>query len=154
MGPRLRGDGGECVASHRSFLEASVIAARKSLRVNGGFSEPPPTRKEGGGTPKGAPWVTAAAYFPDRRQTEAHGNASRRSVTAISVPGTGSSERGREQARHPGRFPHPSPVSSSQLRQRPVVGTDGYPRPPECPEGRPLHARRRRSHPHVPKHPR
>src|ERR1700710_2153464 len=32
--------------------------------------------------------VTAAAYFPDRRETEAHGNASRRSVTAVSVPGT------------------------------------------------------------------
>ena len=28
--------------------------------------------------------VTAAAYFPDRRETEAHGNASRRSVAAIS----------------------------------------------------------------------
>jgi hypothetical protein len=38
------------------FLRASVIAARKCLRVNGGFSEPPPKRKEGGGTPKGAPW--------------------------------------------------------------------------------------------------
>jgi prenyltransferase beta subunit len=42
--------------SLRSFLRASVIAARKCLRVNGGFSEPPSTRKEGGGTPKGAPW--------------------------------------------------------------------------------------------------
>jgi hypothetical protein len=40
----------------RSFIEASVIAARKSLRVNGGFSELPSKRKEGGGTPKGAPW--------------------------------------------------------------------------------------------------
>src|ERR1700709_2771342 len=67
----------------RSLLRPSVIAARKSLRVNGGFSEPPSKRKEGGGTPKGAPWVTAAAYFPDRRETEAHGNAFRRSVTAF-----------------------------------------------------------------------
>src|SRR3954453_6066948 len=31
--------------SHRSFLGPSVIAARKSLRVNGGFSEPPSKRK-------------------------------------------------------------------------------------------------------------
>jgi hypothetical protein len=48
-----------------------------------GFQKPPSKRKEGGGTPKGAPWVTAAAYFPDRRKTEAHGNASQRSVAAI-----------------------------------------------------------------------
>src|SRR4051812_13711726 len=40
--------------------------------------------REGGGTPKGAPWVTAAAYFPDCRETEAHGNASQRPVAATS----------------------------------------------------------------------
>jgi hypothetical protein len=55
MGPRLRGDDVERVV-RIALVEASVIAARKSLRVNGGFSEPPSKRKEGGGTPKGAPW--------------------------------------------------------------------------------------------------
>src|ERR1700754_3457583 len=54
MGPGVRRDDVENFV--RSFVQASVIAARKSLRVNGGFSEPPSTRIEGGGTPKGAPW--------------------------------------------------------------------------------------------------
>ena len=44
-----------CIACKPPF-RASVIAARKFLRVNGRFSEPPSKRKEGGGTPKGAPW--------------------------------------------------------------------------------------------------
>jgi hypothetical protein len=54
MGPGVRRDDVENFV--RAFLRPSVIAARKSLRVNGGFSEPPSKRKEGGGTPKGAPW--------------------------------------------------------------------------------------------------
>jgi hypothetical protein len=54
MGPGLRRDDVENFV--RSFLGPSVIAARKSLRVNGGFSEPPSRRNEGDGTPKGAPW--------------------------------------------------------------------------------------------------
>ena len=37
--------------------------------------------------------------------------------------------------------------------QSPIVGPDGNPRPPECGELRWLPARRRRSHPHVPKRP-
>jgi hypothetical protein len=39
----------------RLARQASSLPA-KSLRVNGGFSEPPSKRIEGGGTPKGAPW--------------------------------------------------------------------------------------------------
>src|ERR1700710_2536905 len=49
--------------SHRSFLGPSVIAARKSLRVNGGFGEPPSRRNEGDGTPKGAP-CNSRGLFP------------------------------------------------------------------------------------------
>jgi hypothetical protein len=57
MDPGVRRDDVEGVVRITfSFFRASVIAARKSLRVNGGFSEPPSKRKEGGGTPKGAPW--------------------------------------------------------------------------------------------------
>ena len=57
MGPGFRRD--DVVRLMRitpSFVGPSVIAARKLLRVSGGFSDPPSTRKEGGGTPKGAPW--------------------------------------------------------------------------------------------------
>src|ERR1700712_2394838 len=130
------------------FFRASVIAARKCLRVNGGFSEPPSKRKEGDGTPKGAPWVTAAAYFPDRRETEAHGNASRRSVTAFFK----TSVRSSGDLAHGDFAPLPVPVQPHQW-QGPVVSPDGNPRPPDD-AGHDPHARRRRSHPHVPKRPR
>src|SRR3954464_2752774 len=83
MGPRLREDDGESVDAHHSSFRASVLAARKSLRVSGRFGGPRSRLREGGGTPKGAPWVTAAACFPDRRETEAHGNAFRRPAAAF-----------------------------------------------------------------------
>src|SRR3978361_300984 len=68
----------------------------------------------GDGTPKGAPLVTAAAYFPDRRETEAHGNASRRPAAAASSS-LGPDFRARARASSPSRqaFPPPAPVSSS-----------------------------------------
>src|SRR5258708_21029185 len=70
--------------------------------------------------------VTAAACSPDRRETEAHGNASRRSVTAFlktSVRSSGDLA--------PGDFaPLPVPVQPHQW-QGPVVSPDGNPRPPD-----------------------
>jgi hypothetical protein len=45
MGPRLRGDDGERVVRITfSFLQASVIAARKFLHVSGRFRGLPPTK--------------------------------------------------------------------------------------------------------------
>src|SRR3954451_12577894 len=75
--------------------------------------------------------VTAAAYFPDCRETEAHGNASQRPAAATSSS-LGPDFRAQARASSPSRqaFAHLSPVSSSHLRQSPVVGSDGYPRPP------------------------
>ena len=81
MGPRLRGDDEENFIC--SFIRASVIAARKLLHVSGRFSFLPPIKGEGDGTPKGAPLVTAAAYLPDCRETEAHGNAFQRPAAAF-----------------------------------------------------------------------
>src|SRR5437660_12725288 len=46
-------------------------------------SENLPKEKRGRRNAERRTLVTAAAYFPDRRETEAHGNASRRSVTAF-----------------------------------------------------------------------
>ena len=103
----------------------------------------PSDKGEGGGTPKGAP-NRAAACFPDCRKAEAHGNAFQRPAAATSstlgpvLPGTGASKLA-IQAGYPTLHRHPS----SHLRQRPVVGTDGYPRPPGC-AGHDPHARRRR----------
>src|SRR3954470_10570270 len=84
--------------------------------------------------------VTAAAYLPDRRETEAHGNAFRRPAAAFFkprsvLPGTWLLAA---ISRHP-----PVPVQPRQW-QGPVVSPDGNPRPPDDAEGRPLHARRRR----------
>jgi hypothetical protein len=48
MGPRVRGDDVERVLAHTSlFLRASVIAARKSLRVNGGVQRTSLEEKRG-----------------------------------------------------------------------------------------------------------
>jgi hypothetical protein len=43
------------------FIRPSVIAARKSLRVNGGFSEPPSKKKRGRRNAERRTLVTAAA---------------------------------------------------------------------------------------------
>jgi hypothetical protein len=47
MGPRLREDDGENVAAHRCLLQASVIAARKSLHVSWRFRKPRSLDKRG-----------------------------------------------------------------------------------------------------------
>jgi hypothetical protein len=85
MGPGVRRDDVVRIGAHHvaPSFRPSVIAARKSLRVNGGFSEPPSKIKREAERRKAHLRSTAAAYFPDRRETEAHGNASRRSVTAF-----------------------------------------------------------------------
>ena len=73
--------------------------------------------------------------------------ATRRSMTAISVPGAVTSGRGREGSPPPSGQLSPPFVraASSQLRQSPVVGTDGDPGPPECVLAK--HARGRRTCP-------
>ena len=54
MGPRFREDDVERFV--RIFLQASVIAARKFLRVSGSFRGTSLSKvREGGGTPEGAP---------------------------------------------------------------------------------------------------
>src|SRR3954451_218119 len=78
----------ECVDSlahiHRSFPGPSVSAARKSLHVSGSFRWPRSRVRRGRRNAERRTLVTAAAYFPDRRETEAHGNASRRFAAATS----------------------------------------------------------------------
>src|SRR5712675_523629 len=70
--------------------------------------------------------VTAAACFPDRRKTEAHGNAFRRSVTAFFKTPVRSSG----DLAHGDFAPLPVPVQPHQW-QGPVVSPDGNPRPPD-----------------------
>jgi hypothetical protein len=122
----------------RSFLQASVIAARKFLHVSGG-SGVPLRLKEGRRNAERRTLVTAAAYFPDRRETEAHGNASQRPAAAFFK----TSVRSSGDLAHGDFAPLPVPVQPHQW-QGPVVSPDGNPRPPDDAEGRPLHARRRR----------
>src|SRR4030081_1653445 len=69
---------------------------------------------------------TAAAYFPDRRETRAHGNASRRSVAAFFKPPVRSSG----DLAHGDFAPLPVPVQPHQW-QGPVVSPDGNPRAPD-----------------------
>jgi hypothetical protein len=90
--------------------------------------------------------VTAAAYFPDCRETEAHGNASQRPAAATSST-LGPTLPAQARASSPSRqaFAHPSPVPPSHLRQSPVVGSGGYPRPPGSTLAR--HGRGRRIRP-------
>ncbi len=71
--------------------------------------------------------VTAAACFPDRRETEAHGNASQRSVAAFFK----TSVRSSGDLAHGDFAPLPVPVQPHQW-QSPIMGPDGNPRPPEC----------------------
>src|SRR5882757_302549 len=85
---------------------------------------------------------TAAAYFPDRRETEAHGNAFRRPAAAFFK----TSVRSSGDLAHDDFAPLPVPVQPHQW-QGPVMSPDGNPRPPDDAKGRPLHARRRRSRP-------
>jgi hypothetical protein len=135
--------------SHRSFLGPSVIAARKFLHVSGGFRGPRSRSEEREAERRKAHLGSRdRSLFPGSPGNRGHGNASRRSTGGdFFDPGTVASERRRElEARHPGRFPHPSPVSSSPLKGSPRSRADGYPRPPEC-AGHDPHARRRRSHP-------
>jgi hypothetical protein len=83
MGPGVRRDDVERVAriSHRSFLGPSVIAARKFLHVSGRFRFS--LRQGEGAKRRKAHRNSAAACLPDRRKTEAHGNASRRPAAAF-----------------------------------------------------------------------
>src|SRR3954451_16137722 len=81
------------VIAHASCFGPSVIAARKSLYVSGRFRALALVQGEGGGSAERRNLVTAAACFPDRRETEAHGNASRRSTGGVlrpwsALPGT------------------------------------------------------------------
>jgi hypothetical protein len=78
--------------------------------------------------------VTAAAYFPDCRETEAHGNASQRPAAAFFkdlgplFEGTGgkpTAHRSRRISRRHLHLAQPSPW------QAPIVGPGGVPRPPE-----------------------
>src|ERR1700709_1930445 len=84
--------------------------------------------------------VTAAAYFPDRRETEAHGTASQRSYAAFFKTPVRSSG----DLAHGDFAPLPVPVQPHQW-QGPVVSPDGNPRPPDALGAN--HTRRRRNRP-------
>jgi hypothetical protein len=60
----------------------SVIAARKSLHVNGVSGDLALAEKRGRRNAERRTLVTAAACFPDRREIEAHGIAFRRPAAA------------------------------------------------------------------------
>src|SRR4030088_522672 len=125
-----------CADAAVPFFRPSVIAARKSLRVNGRFRKPRSLEKRGRRDAERRTLVTAAACFPDCRETEAHGNASQRPVAAIFQPRP-ALRRHRRQANGPPittDFP-PSPAPRPAISwQAPVVGPGGIPRPPECKE--------------------
>ena len=98
----------------------------------------PSTKGEGGGgTPKGAPLNRAAAFSRAPRKQ-------RHTATPLSVPPRRllrpwdlTSERRRERTRHPGRFPHLSPVSSSHFKAAPRSGHGRLPKAPRVRRARP-----------------
>src|SRR3954452_18487898 len=129
------------------FFRASVIAARKCLRVNGGLSEPPPTRKEGGGTPKGAPWVNSRGLFPgspENRGTRQRLSTLRRGVVAL--------VRASGDLAHGDFAPLPVPVQPASVAD-PDSGAGRIPKHSRERRATLAPALRRRSHPHVPKRP-
>ena len=137
MGPGLRRDDVENFVL--SFLRASVIAARKSICVSGSFRGPRSLEEEREAERRKAHLgSTAAAYFPDCRETEAHGNAFQRPAAATSstlgpvLPGTGASF-----SRHPGRLPHPSPAPVQPLKAAPRSGHGRLPKAPRVRRARP-----------------
>ena len=137
--------GGE---SRRSAARASVIAARKFLHVSGGFGEPRSLRKEREAERRKAHLGNGRGLLPglpENRGTRQRLSASRRGD--FFVPGTALPAQARASSPSRQAFAHPSPAPPSHLRQSLVVGTVGYPRPPECAGQRLPHARRRRSHP-------
>src|SRR5437868_392081 len=71
-GPYIEPGDDSCVRgrSIASSIQASVFAARKSLYVCGGFRVLALLQGEGGGGAERRNLVTAAAYLPDRRETE------------------------------------------------------------------------------------
>jgi hypothetical protein len=127
-------------------FRASVIAARKFLHVSGSFRGPRPRTEEGRRNAERRTLVTAAAYFPDCRETEAHGNASQRPAAATSSSLGPCFRHRREQARHPGRLSPTLRLYPPAIKGRPsIVGSGGYPRPPESTLAR--HGRGRRIRP-------
>ena len=127
--------------SNCSFIEASVIAARKSICVSGGFGEPRSRKEEREAERRKAHHNRAAACFPDCRKAEAHGNAFQRPAAAFFK----TSVRSSGDLAHGDFAPLPVPVQPHQW-QGPVVSPDGNPRPPDD-AGHDPHARRRRSRP-------
>ena len=101
--------------------------------MSGGFSEPP-SKKEGGGTPKGAPWlVGAAACFPDRRKTEATETPSDVPPQRLKTPVRSSGDLADPLKRSLSTaFSRRSPVPVQPAHSgRPSYGPDGNPGPPE-----------------------
>ena len=137
MGPGLRRDDGESVDAHRSSFRTSVIAARKSLHVSGRFRGLPPAKGREAERRK-AHLISAAACFPDCRETEAHGNASQRPAAATSSTlGPDFRAPARDQLAHPGRFPRPSPAPVQPLKAAPRSGHGRLPKAPRVRRARP-----------------
>ena len=145
MGPRLRGDNGENVAAHHILLPSGKrhrcpqMPSREWEFQGTSLS----SIREGGGTPKGAPCNRP-------RLISRIAGKQRHTATPFSVPPRRllrpwglTSERRREQARHPGRFPHPSPAPAQPFKADPRSRVGRLPRAPGC-AGHDPHARRRR----------
>src|SRR3954453_4165 len=118
--------------SHRSFLGPSVIAARKSLRVNGGFSEPPSKRKREAERRK-AHLGNGRGLFPGlpgNRGTRQRLSASRRGVLKpwSVLPGTWQTPE--EVLEHGVFAPLACPRPASSQWQTLLQGPDGNPGPP------------------------
>jgi hypothetical protein len=124
--PGRRGE--SCVHHIAPCSGPSVIAARKSICVSGRFGGPRSRLREGWRNAERRTLVTAAAYFPDRRETEAHGNPSGVPPAAFLSLGPCFRQQARDQLADPGRFPHPSPAPVQPLKAAPRSGHGRLPK--------------------------
>jgi hypothetical protein len=132
MGPRLRGDdGGVGVDALRifrfKFQTAKCLRSRAAARV--GLLVFLPFLR-GDGTPKGAPCNRP-------RLISRIAGKQRHTATPLSVPPRRllrpwdlTYRHRREQARHPGRLPHPSPAPSQPFKAEPRSGLGRLPKAP------------------------
>jgi hypothetical protein len=120
-------------ASHRSSFRTSVIVARKSFCVSGVSGDLALDNKRGRRNAERRTLVTAAACFPDRRETEAHGNASRRPAAATSST-LGPDFRARARASSPSR--QVSPPFARLVQPLKAAPRSGHGRLPKAPRVR------------------
>jgi hypothetical protein len=89
-----------------------------------------PSTLRGGGTPKGAPWYQWPQHVSRLRKTEATETPSDVPPQRFLRPWGLTYRHRREQARHPGRLPHPSPAPSQPFKAEPRSGLGRLPKAP------------------------